>query len=217
MILASEVINGADGVRVTLLDADKVTWADLELLGYLNEFQSTTAHLKPDAHTKREFIPLVAGTKQAIPDDGIAVLDIGENDGSGRMATLVDLGLLTHANRFHPAATKETDVQHWASDPRDPRRFDVTPPNNGYGVVECLYGAVPAQIATLNDPMTFPDSYLYPARCFVLAKAYSKNSKRQDTGKAAYYMNEFRQALGLKSMAQAAVAPRVASAAGAGA
>ncbi len=209
MLLASDIINGAGGVRSTLLDAQKRSWSDDELVGYLNEFQRQTVFLKPDAHTTRAFIPLVAGTSQELPDDGVAVLEIGENEGSGRVATQINAELMTHANRFWPAATYELDVQHWSHDPRDPRRFEVTPPNNGYGSVQCLYGAVPAQI-TLNDPIAYPDSYEHAAKCFVLAKAYAKNAQRQDLGKAESYMAQYKQALGIKSQAQAAVAPRIA-------
>lgn len=209
MLLVSAILGE---VRVTLLDPNGSTWGDPELLGYFNEFQRTTAFLKPDAHTVRRYIDLEEGVNQDLPDDGIAVFEIGENEASGRMATLVDRGLLDHANRFWPAATKERDVQHWAADPRDPRRFAVMPPNDGTGSVECLYGAVPPA-ATLGDApegaMTFPDSYEHAAKCFVMAKAYAKNSKRQDLAKSAACMADYRQALGIKATAQAAASPKV--------
>ncbi|MBX3603189.1 MAG: hypothetical protein KF863_21420 [Rubrivivax sp.] len=213
MLLVSAILSQ---VRVTLLDPNGSTWGDAELLGYFNEFQRTTAFLKPDAHTVRDYIPLEAGINQELPEDGIAVFEIGENEVSGRMATLVDRGLLDHANRFWPAATQEPDVQHWSADPRDPRRFAVMPPNDGTGSIECLYGAVPPA-ATLGDApdgaMAFPDSYEHAAKCFVMAKAYAKNSKRQDPAKSAAYMADYRQALGIKTTSQAASAPRVRTAA----
>lgn len=210
-MLASVIVNG---VRLTLIDAAKTAWSDDELLRYLNEAERTTAFLKPDAYTKREFVTLAAGVKQSLPEGGIAILDAGENQASGRVATLVDRELLDHANRFWPAATQETDVQHWAADPRDPRRFDVTPPNNGSGSLEILYGAIPPAVG-LSDELTLPDSYQYARECFVLARAYAKNSKRQDLAKSASCMNEYRQALGIKSTAQVAVAPKVGGDAGA--
>ncbi|MEY2653606.1 MAG: hypothetical protein RLZZ524_634, partial [Pseudomonadota bacterium] len=73
MITAAELINGAGGVRVTLLDSAKATWSDAELLGYLQEAIRTTCLLKADAYTRREYIAMVAGSKQELPEGGIAI------------------------------------------------------------------------------------------------------------------------------------------------
>lgn len=208
-MLASDFINGADGIRVMLLDSAKATWSDVELLGYLNQALRTTAELKPDAYVRREYVAMVAGTRQELPAGGLAIFDTDENEDSGREATLVEKSLLDHQNRFWPAATPEVDVQHWCADPRDPRRFYVTPPNDGTGSVSCTFGAVPDAVA-LGGQIPLGDSYHYALRCFALAQAYSKNSKRQDLAKVAGLMQEFRQTLGIRNQAQAAVAPTVA-------
>lgn len=199
-----------DSCRVILIDASANGWADAELLGYAQDFQAHTSMLKPDAYTIRGYIPMVAGTRQALPtDDGsIAILDMGENEASGRAVTLVERELLDTENRFWPAATQETDVQHWCADSRDPKRFDVTPPNDGNGSVECLRGAVPPAVAA-GAQMGLGDQYKVAAEFFVLARAYSKNSKRQDLVKADSYMAKYMNALGIKSTAQVAVAPKV--------
>jgi hypothetical protein len=204
-MLASVIVNAC---RVTLIDAQAATWSDDELLGYLNEARRTVVLLKPDAYTVREYLALVAGTKQQLPAGGVAILDCGDNEATGRVATLVDRELLDHMNRFWPAATPESGVMHWCADPRDPRRFDVAPPNDGTGSLEVLYGMTPAAVA-LGEEIGLLDVYQYPLECFTLARAYAKNTKRQDLGKSGGYMQEFRQSLGLKSVAQVAVAPKV--------
>lgn len=209
-MLASVIVNAC---RVTLLDASATAWSDAELLGYLMEAQRTVCFLKPDAYTKREYVALVSGIKQALPADGIAILDVGDNEASGRACTLVDRDLLDHANRFWPAATAAVDAQHWAADPRDPKRFDITPPNAGTGSLEILYGAYTPSTALLAD-ITLIDSYQRPLECFTLARAYEKNSKRQDLAKAGVYMQQFMQMLGVKSTAQIAVAPKVSDSPG---
>lgn len=213
-MLASDLINGSGGVRVTLLDVSKATWSDNELVAYLNEALRTTCALKTDAYTRREPIAMAEGTRQELPEGGIEIFDLYENESDSSAVTMVDRGMLDHQNRFWPAATREVLVQHWAADPRDRRRFEVTPPNNGYGSVWALFGAVPDAIA-LGDEIPLPESYHNALKLFVLAQAYAKNSKRQDLGKQAGHLAEFRQALGLKSQAQAALAPTVARAAGA--
>lgn len=198
-----------DGARLTLIDASGVTWSNDELTGYGNDAIATILQVKRDAYTRREYIPLVAGTKQELPAGGIAVLDGGPNEVSGRVCTLVDRELLDAENDFWPAATRERDAQHWAADPRDPHRFDVTPPNDGSGSVQFLFGAVPERVAYAG---TFPlaDTYMRPVQCFMLARALAKKTRRQDPTQSAIYMQEFAQLIGLGSAAQIAVAPKLA-------
>jgi hypothetical protein len=205
-MLASVIV---DACRVTLIDVAKVTWSDDELRGYLTEAERNTVFLKPDAYPLREYVELATGTQQSLPVDGVAILDVNDNEASKKVVTLVDKGLLDNENRFWRAGTQETDVQHWCADPRDPRRFHVTPPNDGSGSVEILYGAVPPPINYLQQDINLTDSYQYTLECFVLSRAYAKNSRKQDLVKSSAYMNEFRQTLGIKSTAQVAVAPKV--------
>lgn len=204
-MLLSVIVNAC---RVTLIDASARTWSDDELVGYANEAIRTICFTKPDAYTVKEYVTLAAGVTQSLPAGGIAILDVGDNQASGRVCTLVDKDLLDHQNRFWYAATQETDAQHWCADPREPRRFDVTPPNNGSGSLELLYGAIPADTA-LGGSLPIPDSYHRAIECFVLARAYEKNSQKRDPNKSASYMQQFLQLLGLKSTAQIAVAPKV--------
>lgn len=211
-----------DSTRVILIDATADGWPDPELLGYVSDFQSNTCMLKPDAYAVRAYIPLVAGTKQTLPDGtdedlprGIAVLDMGDNQASGLACVIVERELLDAENRFWPAATQEVAAQNWCADPRDPRRFDVTPPNDGTGFLECLYGAVPPALTDLADELVLGDQYKLAAECFVLHRAYSKNTKRQDLSKSAAYWSQYLNILGIKSTAQIAVAPKVSQQVGA--
>lgn len=198
-----------DGARLTLIDASKVTWSDGELVGYGNEAIRTICHVKKDAYTRREYIPLVAGIKQTLPAGGIAVLDGGPNEGSGRICTLVDRELLDAENTFWPAATQETDAQHYAADPREPTRFDVTPPNNGSGSVQFLFGAVPLTDIAYGEAIPIADTYQRAIECFILSRALSKRTRRMNPVAAADYMQQFNQLIGLGSNAQIAVAPKL--------
>lgn len=204
-MLAFVLVNQA---RVTLIDTQKVTWSDAELLAYLNEGRRHAVMLKNDALPVRADVALVAGSAQSIPAGAVALLDIVANTASGAPCTVVDLEMLQQSNRLFFAATQETDAQHWATDTRDPRRFYVSPPNNGSGSVLMLYGSVPADVA-LNEDIVFTDAYQYTLECFVLARAYAKDTRRQDLAKAASYMQRFEQSLGLRSQTQIATAPNV--------
>lgn len=199
-----------DSVSTTLLDQARRTWDLPELVSYLKEALAATANVKPDMYTRQEFMTPVAGISQVIPADGVALLDVIQNEASGQVVTQVDAGLLDEANRFWPAATRETDVEHFAADPRDPRRFNVTPPNNGGGSIQILYGAIPEVTGSSGEELPIAGSYLAPLTFYVLGKCYAKNSKKQDLGKATSYMNQWGALIGLKTKGQVAVAPKVA-------
>jgi hypothetical protein len=205
-----------DEAATLLLDAlNNRTWPLPELLGYFNEALRATAFVKPDMYTVQTSFTPVAGVLQSLPSDGTALLDITRNlTGRNRVVTQVDEGLLEEANRFWPAATQQAEVEHFTADPRNPRRFRVFPPANGAGSIEILYGAVPPQANYDDEDLPVPDSFQTILLDFILARAYSKNSKRQDLAKASYYRQNWAAALGLKSQAQVAVAPHVAQSPG---
>jgi hypothetical protein len=216
-LTGTDLINGPSGARVTLIDAAKVTWSDVELLGYLNEGIRATVFLKPDTNVVRDYVTLAAGDRQELPAGGVAVLDVLQNSVAkgGRNITQVDESLLDECNRFWPAGTRVPQVEHYTADPRDPRRFRVFPPNDGTGSVEVMYGALPTPIAAIGDAVPMSDSYQAALIAFVLSKAYAKNSTKQDLGKSDRYVNQWQGMLGVKSKAQFAVAPKVSQEPGA--
>lgn len=217
---ALQVINR---VRDTLLDESAVVWSNTDLLEYINEAQRAAVFLKLDANPVQAAITLVAGVVQSLPlgnvsfQDGAGIIDVTHNlvSGSpGRVITLADKELMDETNRFWPAATQVATVQNWCADPRDARRFWVSPPNDGTGVVNVVYGAIPAAITSTATALTLIDTYVPFVIAYVLAQAYGKNSLKGDVAKSAYYMQQAMQALGLKSSTQIAVAPKVSQSPG---
>lgn len=202
-------------VSETLLDTARRTWDLPELVGYLNEALRATSFVKPDMHTVQDFVTLAAGIAQALPEGGVALIDISDNEVSGRAVTQTDLSLLQEENRFWPAATREVDAENYAADPRTPRRFYVFPPNDGTGSVRITYGAVPDTLTgSSGEEIPVPSSYQAALTDYVLAKCYAKNSKKQDLTKSSTYMQQWGALLGLKSQGQVAIAPKVAVSAG---
>lgn len=212
-MLASDFINGDGGVRTTLLDTSKRTWSDAELFDYLLEGIRATCSQKTDAYVQRAAIPMAYGTRQELPANGIAIFDAYENDASGQAVTLADRELIDHQNRFWPISTHEIDVQHWCADPRDPKRFVVTPPNNGYGMVWSLFGAIPESVydgtMVIGDAIPLDDTFLPALSLYVQSKALAKNTQRQNVGKADALMAQWRQMLGGETQAKALNAPTV--------
>jgi len=207
-VLASDVMSDA---RSTLIDDDLATYSDPQMLGFVSDAQIMVSNYKRDAYTLRDFIPMVAGTNQALPEGGLGILDLTQNAVSKRAITLCDKELLDEENRFWQAATGERDVQHWCADPRDPLRFDVTPPNNGAGSALALYAAVPPKLDDEADELVLVDTYKYAVYAFTLHRAYAETSRKGDTVKSEYWHQKGLQAIGITSAAQVQVAPKVSA------
>ncbi len=220
MIFAATVL---DSAATTLLDVAHRTWTADELLGYLNEAMRATAAARPtDFYVVEDSFPVAAGVIQNLPADAIVLIDIPRNSAgvpsgitpSSRIITQVDKGLQDEADRFWPAGTPQTQVEHFTFDPRNPRRWACYPPNDGTGAVDLVYAAFPPQVMYAAEELPVPDSYEPPLINYVLAKAYAKNSKRQDLSTTSGFMAQWGQALGLDSQSIVAAATKVASSPG---
>lgn len=206
-VTAADVLSSA---RTTLLDAAATAWSQQELLDYLNEAMRATALAKPDFYVKQGNIELAHGSEQVLPEDGVQVFDIRKNAYSGEVVTLADRELIDETNRFWPVTDFQRDAQHFYVDVRDPKRFTVSPPNDGTGEVEGLYGALPAQIelADIGEPLVVHDKFEPVLINYVLYRAYAKNSKRQDPAKSLSCKQQWAADLGLGTRAQIANAPK---------
>lgn len=68
-----------DRAGVVLHDPTHVSWPIAELVGWVNDASREVVLAKPEAFTKTEIVPLVAGTRQVIPSDGVRILDVFRN------------------------------------------------------------------------------------------------------------------------------------------
>ena len=194
--------------RILLDPTPGVTWLDAALLAMVNQAERAICSVKPEAYTIKGSISLISGTHQTIPAQGTAILDIYENVVGKRRVSQVNRSLLDASNRFWPNATTEVPVQHWTADPRDPTKFEVTPPNDGTGAVIALYGLTPPAIAAVGTAINLPDIYEMVIQAFVLAKAYAENTVRQDLTKASYYEQDWKSLIGLRTQSQISVAQK---------
>ncbi len=205
-ILASAIISDA---RATLIDDNAATYSAAQMLGFVSDAQGLVCVYKPDAFTKHEFVAMAVGTDQELPADGTQFMDATANEVTSRAATQVDKAMLDTENRFWRRATGERDVQHWCASAKDPRRFDIMPPNDGTGSLRVLYSATPPALTAPGDALVLVDTYKYPVYAFTLHRAYAENSRKGDTVKAEYWLQKGLQALGIKSASQVQVAPKL--------
>lgn len=206
-ILASAIINKAE---VILQDTTNVRWPETELLGWLNDGQREIALLKPDVSNKTGPAPLVAGTRQALPSDGVTLIKVTRNMGTngttaGEAIRKVPQDLMDSQTPGWHTTTATNVVKHYMYDSRAPRVYYVWPPSLGTTQVELVYGAPPADVATVSSVITVDDIYANALIDYVLFRAYSKdlelagNAERAGAAKAM-----FQQSLGAKAQADAA-------------
>jgi hypothetical protein len=199
-----------DPARTTLLDAAKVTWPDAELIEYINEGMWQLSSVKPEVYTDTLGFVMVAGVRQDLPADTNILLDVLYNAADGSPVAQVDRALLEVADPNWTAATASATIEHYMVDPRLPRQFWVYPPAITGSVVVLTVGKRPPGVATTGDDIPITDTYVPTLINYVLARAYQKNSKKQDLTKASYYMQQWAQTLGLRSQAQALNTPKIA-------
>ena len=208
-ILASQIIAS---LRLTLLDPSPgVTFTDAMFLAWLGEVERRACELRPELLIVRAAIPMVAGTLQAVPAGGTAIMRLDQNVTSKRRCRLTDAESLDMANLFWPTTTASADVREWCHDDRDRTRFHVWPPNNGAGSVVALYGTTPAPFTLVTQAIHIDDVHDVALKDGVLAEAYGANTKRGDMAKMSAYRAAFEHALGINAAAVVAVGPKVAA------
>lgn len=204
---ASDVVTSARG---TLIDAAKVTWSDAELIAYLNEAIQKTCFVKPDAFILFSEQTLSVGVVQGFDVDTNALIDIPKNTASGKGITQVDKALLEAADPNWAATAGALDVEHYMVDPRSPRSFYVYPPAIMGTSVTILKAVRPASLVNLSDEIPTVEASAPILIDYVLARAYAKNSKKQDLTKSSYHMQQWAAALGLNAQTQVADTPKIA-------
>jgi hypothetical protein len=211
MLLASAVLQRVQDI---LQDTTGVRWPEAELIRYLNDAQREVVLHKPDASSATRSVPLVAGTKQAIPADGLRLLDVVRNMGvggnaPGRAITLLGRGVLDAQRRGWHAETASASVDHYLFDMRDPKTFYVYPPATGTTQIEVMISVVPADIATAASPVALPALYSNALIDYVLYRAYSKDADfAANLERSMVHYQAFATALGINLISGARFSPR---------
>jgi len=208
-ILASNIIGKA---QVLAQDTSAVRWTLSELLGWLNDGQREIATIRPSAYSKIASVPLVAGTRQTLPADGLVFVELWRNMGvggatPGQAVRKVSRWLLdSHTPSWH-SQTQSAVVQNYAFEPISPKTFYVYPPSTGTTQVEILYEATPPDIPTSASVISLDDVYANALLDYVLYRMYSKDIEFPGNAeKAILYRRSFENTMGLKAQSDAAAA-----------
>lgn len=204
-------------VQIVLQDAGAVRWLLPELAKWASDGLREIANRKPSATSEIRVLPLVAGTKQTLPDDVLSLVRVVRNV-TGTSPTFVGGITVTPVVReildaqvpgWHDPTrvTQRAQVRHVIFDPLDPRTFYVYPGNTGTGQIECVVSAIPDDftIAGGADPddlesynIDAPISAIYLTALvdFTLYRAFSKDMQLAGAGdRAAMHYQQFAQAI----------------------
>ena len=203
-----------DKASVLLGDVAATRWTTAELLGWLNDGQRELVAISPPVNIKNIALQLVSGVKQALPSDGMVLLDIPHNLGAtgttmGTVINHVPKEIMLKRIPGWTTTMASATVKHYIYSTLDPLVFYVYPPQPTLAkYVECVYSALPTLIANANvgTKITIPDYFQTELLDYVLYRAFSKdfdNSTQLARGQEHYQL--FINALTAKANADTAL------------
>lgn len=164
-------------------------WTSYQLRWWIYWAQLAICMVRADAFVTRGQVDLVEGVRQTLPANGVRVFEVFWNtNASGDALTPVTPAKreeMNRVDRLWPTRSKQPIVKRFMHDDRDPRSFDVDPPNNGTGKLEMMYQAKPAlytetdkdKTDDLDDPdLDIDDIYAPAIMDYVLFRAFSRDS-----------------------------------------
>jgi len=211
----SKVVDIIDRASIILQDSTNVRFPNAELLKFFNDAQKEVVLHRPDANMQNDAtFDCVAGSKQTIPTTGLRLVDVVRNVG-GRAITQVDRKILdeTLPDWHETTADATRKIEHFIFDPADPKHFYVYPKATAAFDLEIIYSAAPSEISISNfntdtTVISLDDVYANAILDYVLYRAYQKDSEfAGNAQRAMMHYQGFSNALGIKTQADAAIAP----------
>jgi len=181
-----------------LFDDSHTVWTEPTKIAFVNEAIKAIALVRPDATAMTENHTLTADTsKQSIPATGARFLHLTRNAVTGTPIRKISKEVLAETV-FDWSPQSVTEVDFYLFDAEDPSRFDVHPVPDSALVVELVYSAVPATVAS-GDEIPLSGVYMMPLLDFVLHRCYGMETKGVDRQKAQIHLQAFYNALNVKT------------------
>ena len=205
-----------DRVTDLLLDKDRADdearWSNLELFRWVNDSRTAILIRRPTAGARLVSRPLIAGTYQTIPADGVQLLDIIRNMGAdgqtpGRAVRRTDRQAIDDMDQDWHSAPPSGIISQFTLDDRSPKAFFVSPPAIAGTHVHMLYSAIPAAVDSLGDSLDFAEEYIDAVVNYVCYRAKSKDSEYANAAEAAAFYAAFNDSLGVGQQVQTANSP----------
>lgn len=198
-------------VAATLNDPAHVRWTVANLVTYLNDACLQTVIARPEAKVATRVLQLTEGTRQTLPADAVALMEVQRNVPSGRVVRFVDKKTMDASLPLWHAASRMVDVRDYTFDPKDPKTFWVYPPAHATTKTEVLLSVRPTIVASVAapwDPFPLDPEYSEPVRLWMLHRAYAIDTGAGSLQKSGGYYNQFFQWFGIDAQAKAAAEPQ---------
>jgi hypothetical protein len=193
-------------VSVTLQDPTFVRWTQSELLNYLNDAQRQIVLFRPDAKAVNTAFVCAASAKQALPADGLRLINVLRNT-SGKAITRVERSILdVQLPNWYETAVGADGVKHYVYDALDPKNFYVFPKPAAAASIEIVYAMSPVDIAVNNfttdtQVIGIDDVYANAIMDYMMYRAYQKDSEFANINRSGVYFQSFSTSIGIKSQA----------------
>lgn len=204
--LASALIGKA---KILAQDTTAIRWPDVEWLGWMTDAEREICIIRPSAFSKIASIPIIAGSKQAIPAGGIVFIEYIRAMGAGgatpgNVARKVPRQLLDSQNPSWHMMAATAAPTHYVFEPQAPKTFYVYPPNVGGQTSEVIYGATPAPITEVWNNINLDDVYGSPIIDYMMYRAYLKDSEMiGNAERSMLFRKAFENTMGLSVTGQA--------------
>ncbi|XVJ69945.1 MAG: hypothetical protein HEQ39_10000 [Rhizobacter sp.] len=196
-------------VQTTLQDVDGVRWTALELLRHINDEQREIVRLRPDVKATTTTMSLVSGSRQLLPAQFMALIDITRNtSGSKRALRKTSMEQLDAVSPAWNSSRPSAEVIHFMHDMREPRTFYVWPPSAG-ARVELVASQYPSDVPSLGATIDLPDEWKQALIDGVLHRAYAKDAEYGGNAElSVVYLQKRNAALKSQLESTASVAPK---------
>lgn len=195
--------------RILQERGEGIRWTDSELIGWLNEAYIAVATQRPDAHSKIDTVTLSAGAKQALPSDGLRIMEV-----IGDGARLTTRRMLSTMRPSWQSETPSRPFEFYVLDDMNPTMFWLYPPAVAGSEVEVSYVGKPKQhegeslTAVGNEPISVSERFTTALLDFVLYRAFAKDAEAAaNINRSQSHYQAFAAAMAGKAQGDALVSP----------
>lgn len=207
--MATKVRSILNRAAALLNDEEHVRWEESELLEWLNDGQRVVAKgPAADVYVLRDNITAVAGTAQTLPVNAIRLVDVVKDVSSGQAILQSDYAIVDVLDAdWRNLASGVAEVYFY--DERNPRQFEVYPPQTAGRLIEVIFNAEPDN-ATITGNIAISDMYADSLIDYIVYRGLSKDTEdsASDMTRAQSFYRAFLMGIGLKDAADKASEPR---------